>query len=259
MQEFCEQTETMEDLERKGFRLIQARNGFRFGEDSTLLAYFVAQEAGRRRKGTKILELGTNCGAATILLAARRPDVFIDGLEIQHDAFLIFQRNILLNNLSSRVRSFESDLRLAGIGKMSEIQKSSYDLVFFNPPFYSPGQGPDIVEKNDINGREIARYEQNGTIEDFIRASDRFLLPQGKMVLIHRTRRLPDVIHMMNSYRIEPQKLRFIHPRADKPATLFMICGQKHAAKGGCKVLAPLFLYGEDSKYSTEMQRIYKE
>ena len=31
-------TETIEDLGRKGFRLIQRKDGFRFGEDTVLLA-----------------------------------------------------------------------------------------------------------------------------------------------------------------------------------------------------------------------------
>ena len=160
MSEHHENTESIEDLGRAGFRLIQSRHGFRFGEDSTLLAYFASVEAHYKRNGTKVLELGTNCGAASILLAARRSDVRIDGVEINIQATEIFRRNIRLNQLEERVRAFAADLRDEE-ALQSVIQKASYDLVFFNPPFYTPGHGPASTGRNARNERQEARYEVN--------------------------------------------------------------------------------------------------
>lgn len=256
MSEHHENTESIEDLGRAGFRLIQSRHGFRFGEDSTLLAYFASVEAHYKRNGTKVLELGTNCGAASILLAARRSDVRIDGVEINIQATEIFRRNIRLNQLEERVRAFAADLRDEE-ALQSVIQKASYDLVFFNPPFYTPGHGPASTGRNARNERQEARYEVNGSTQDFIRAAEKYLVPKGKMVMVHRVRRLPEVMAVMQAFRIEPQKLRFIHPRKEKAATLFMISGQKHANPGGFKVLPPLILYRSESEYSEELRQIY--
>jgi len=57
-------TETMEQLGRKGFCLIQKKNGFRYGEDTVLLSFFAARMASKKRRILKAAELGTNCGAA---------------------------------------------------------------------------------------------------------------------------------------------------------------------------------------------------
>lgn len=258
MQEYRENIESLEDLGRAGFRLIQPRQGFRFGEDSALLAYFAAEEAQHKKHGARILELGTNCGAASILLAARRTDVRIDGVEIDVQATEVFRRNIRMNRLEDRVRAFAADLRdeesLSAL-----LQKASYDMVFFNPPFYTPGHGPASTGRNANNGRQEARYEVNGSVRDFIRAAEKYLVPQGKMVMVHRARKLPEVMSVMTASRIEPQKLRFVHPRKEKAATLFMLSGQKHANPGGFRTLPPLILYRSELEYSEEMRQIYDD
>lgn len=256
MRDYHEQTESIEDLGRAGFRLIQKKHGFRFGEDSALLAYFASQEAKRKKGGVKVLELGTNCGAASILLAARRTDVRIDGVEIEPEAAEVFQRNIQLNLLGDRVRSFTADLRDEE-SLATDLQNASYDLVFFNPPFYTPGHGPDSSGRNAQNGRREARYEVSGSVEDFILAAERYLVPKGKMIMVHRVRKLPEVISAMKICRIEPQKLRFVHPRKEKAATLFMLSGQKHSNPGGFQVLPPLILYQSEHEYSEDMRQIY--
>lgn len=51
--------ETLEDLGRKGFRMIQRKDGFRFGEDTVLLSYFAAGVGPFLKRGTKALELGS--------------------------------------------------------------------------------------------------------------------------------------------------------------------------------------------------------
>jgi hypothetical protein len=62
--------ETLEDLQRDGLRLIQLRDGFRFGEDSVLLAAYAAKLV-RSRRHLQVADLGAGCGAVSILLASR--------------------------------------------------------------------------------------------------------------------------------------------------------------------------------------------
>lgn len=258
-------TETMEDLGRKGFRLIQKKIGFRYGEDTVLLAFFASQMASRKRKCQKAFELGTNCGAASILLAARRSEILVDGMEVQPEAEAVFRRNIDMNNLSDRLRSFYGDIRslysvdTEGPSAPSEIQKASYDLVFFNPPYHVPGRGPHT--KSEIDSRQLleARFEVTGTLGDFFKAADWLLLPQGKVVLVQRTSRLPEVLLHMTNNHLEPSRIRFVHVCPEKPATLFLICGQKHGKSGGFQVMPPLLLYNNQKKYSEELTSIYTD
>jgi tRNA1Val (adenine37-N6)-methyltransferase len=252
------ESETIEDLGRRGFSLIQKKTGFRYGEDTVFLAWFAAQTLNRKKRLQKTAELGANCGAASILLAARRDDVSIDGIEIQPEASRIFAKNILLNHLEERVSSISMDIRDLGKEK-SDIGKATYDLVFFNPPYHVPGRGPLTNREKESTELLEARFEVNGTFEDFARAADWLLLPQGKAVLVQRVSRLPEVLFFLKRYRIEPMRLRFIHTRPEKPAVLFMLSGQKNGKPGGFQVMPPLIIYNDDHSYTDEMKTIYSD
>lgn len=252
-------TETMEDLGRKGFCLIQRKNGFRYGEDTVLLSYFAALMTSKKRRVQKAAELGTNCGAASILLAARREDIIIDGMEVLHDASDVFKKNIVLNHLEHRIRPFCCDIRDLFSKGPQEIVRASYDLVFFNPPYHAAGRGPVTTKETDSKDLLEARFEVNGTLEDFFRAASWLLLPQGKIILVQRTSRLPEVLYHMIQNQLEPSRIRFVHVRSDKPSTLFLLCGCKHGKSGGFQVLPPLVLYKDEHNYSDELQSIYME
>ena len=252
-------TETLEDLGRKGFCLIQKKNGFRYGEDTVLLSYFAARMASKKGRVQKAAELGTNCGAGSILLAARRDDITIDGMEIQRDAADVFRKNIALNHLEDRIRPFCCDIRDLFLKGQQEIIRASYDLVFFNPPYQTAGRGPVTSREADSRDLLEARFEVNGTLEDFFHAANWLLLPQGKIVLVQRTSRLPEVLRYMAQYQLEPSRIRFVHVRPDKPSTLFMLCGLKHGKAGGFQVMPPLILYKDEHNYSDELQSIYMD
>ena len=74
------ENETVEDLQRCGLRLIQQKKGFRFGEDSVLLAHHAAT-AIRRPVGIRVADLGCGCGFMTVLLSSLLPKAHITGLE----------------------------------------------------------------------------------------------------------------------------------------------------------------------------------
>jgi len=253
------ETETIEDLGRAGFRLIQNKTGFRYGEDTVLLAWFADLRISARKRQVKAIEIGSNCGAATMLLAARRKNVLIDAVEILPSAEAIFRRNVLLNGLAGRVRSYCLDIRDLLDHPHPDICKSSYDLVFFNPPYRPLHRGP--ITQTAIKSPDLlaARFEISGTIHDFIAAAEMLLVPQGVLVMVHRVARLPEVLTLMNEAHIEPTVLRFIHPKIEKQATLFMLSGTKAGKPGGFQVIAPLILYGEDNNYTEERKAIYHE
>ena len=154
---------TLEDLGRKGYKMYQLKDGFRFGTDTVLLAWFTASFV-KGPAPVKMLELGANCGAATLLVSARKESVSIDALEIDADACEVLRKNIELNSLGDIMRAHEGDVRELP----DDIRRGQYDLVFMNPPFFKPGTGPS----SDSNkpGKLQGRFENNGSLEDFISA-----------------------------------------------------------------------------------------
>lgn len=249
------QEETLDDLGRKGLRMIQSKNGFRFGEDTVILAYFSACVAPLRKKGTRALELGVGCGAASLLLSGRRPDMTIDGIEMDKGSFEIFQRNIRLNDLSDRLRPFHGDIRDFPFG--NTLSGSSYDFVFFNPPYRDPKRGP--ITNKDVNSEALlnARFEKHGGIADFIATTGSALRPGGIVALVHRAGRMPEVFSAMNRSGIEPTKLRIIYPDEKSPATAFLLAGRKGGKPGGFSVGEPLIIRTSDMQLSEEVKKIY--
>jgi len=250
-------TETLEDLGRDGLSLIQSRTGFRFGEDTVLLSWFVASHARFRKKDPlKALELGSNCGAASILLAGRRKDIKIDAVERQDEAAAIFERNIRLNGLSDRIRSEVTDLRKL---PTETFPKNHYDVVFANPPFRKTNAGP--VTETDIHSQALleARFAMHGEVEDFISCASKMLVPRGDLFLVDRAETLGDVLMSCGKVNLAPKILRFVHPFPDKPATLFLLQAKKDGKVSGMTVEPPLILRDSSRQYTDELKKIYSE
>ena len=257
MEVFDPNKETLEDLERDGFRLIQNRDGFRFGEDTVLLSWFVSENL-RLRQGSpiRVLELGTNCGAASILLSARRKDLKIDGVERQEEAARIFERNIVLNDLSDRVRGFMTDLRDL---PTADVPGNSYDAVFMNPPFRDPKDGPVTSEDKKSTALLEARFSMHGDISDFLSCARKMLTSRGDLFLVDRATTLSSVMKECMKQNIIPKKITFVHPYAGKDATLFLLSAKKGGKMSGTVITAPLILRDENGEYTPALKKIYNK
>ncbi|MBN1891575.1 MAG: methyltransferase [Clostridiales bacterium] len=247
--------ETLEELGRNGLRMIQRNDGFRFGEDTVLLSYFSASVAPNVKRGTRALELGAGYGAASLLLSARRPDVHIDGIEVDGVSLDVFARNIELNHLEHRIRPIRGDIR--DFPDMTHVKKSAYDFVFFNPPYRNPKRGPVTEENGKSKALLNARFEMLGSLTDFIRVASDALRPGGIAAIVFRTLRLPEVIRLMSEYDIEPTVLRIVYPTVESQSTLFLLAARKGGKPGGFALEAPLILRTRDREMSKEMIHIY--
>jgi len=257
VERFNEAKETIEELGRKDFRLIQSRNGFRFGEDTVLLSWFVSNQARLRpHDRLRVLELGANCGAASILLAARRTDMQIDAVERRSDAESILKRNILLNGLSDRMRSECIDLRDL---PSTLFSKNHYDVVFMNPPFRKTGSGPMTQAQIHSEALLEARFALHGECSDFISCAGKMLSSKGDMFLVDRPEELPDVMKSCFENKLAPKKLTMVHPYQDRPATLFLLQAKKGGSLAGMTITPPLILRDQEGNYTEELRRIYEE
>ena len=97
--------ETMDSIGFGGMKLIQG-NGFRYGVDAVLLAAFTAGGTGgrgmKRRRASRILELGCGNGIVSLILSHKIPESTMLGLEIQIKEAERARRNARLNHLEER-------------------------------------------------------------------------------------------------------------------------------------------------------------
>lgn len=235
--------ERIDDLHRNGYQIIQQTKGFCFGMDAVLLSGFAVVKPGERA-----LDLGTGTGIIPILLEAKTEGEHFTGLEIQEEVADMAARSVKLNGLENKVDIIRGDIREAG----RIFGGASFDVVTTNPPYMNDSHGL----KNPDLPKAIARHEVLCTLEDVVREGARVLRTGGRMYMVHRPHRLIEIITMMTKYKLEPKRMKLVHPFVDKEANMVLI----EAVRGGrsmIKVEKPLIVYKEPGVYTDEIYDIY--
>lgn len=235
------ENETLDDLEN-GYRLLQRRDGFRFGIDAVLLSDFAKCSAKR------LMDLCTGTGIVAVLLAAKTDIPHIDAVELQPDIADMAARSVMYNKLDGRVH-----IRCADLKDTPEIYgKSIFDAVTVNPPYMKSGAG--LVNDDDM--KLISRHEVCCTLDDVVRVSAALLKTRGRLFMVHRPQRLADLIYAMRKYKIEPKRMRLVAPVEGKAANLVLIEGVKNAGSE-LKLMPTLYVYDKNGAYTKEIDTIY--
>lgn len=234
--------EVLDDLQN-GLFIIQKRDGFKFGIDAVLLADF-AKDA----RSVNTLDLCTGTGIVPVLLSAKTNTQNISGIEIQPDIAEMAKRSVEYNGLVERVHITEGDLKDAA----DIYGRGRFDKITCNPPYMKCGAGL----QNDADTKSVSRHEIMCTLDDVLRVSAELLISKGRFFMVHRASRLADILCAMRKHRIEPKRLRLVHPAPEKVPNLVLVEGMKDGGEE-LKFLPPLYVYDADGKYSAEIDEIY--
>ncbi|WEK56431.1 MAG: tRNA1(Val) (adenine(37)-N6)-methyltransferase [Candidatus Cohnella colombiensis] len=233
--------ERLDDLLTHQLKIIQSAEVFSFSLDAVLLARF----AGIPPRG-RILDLCTGNGVIPLLLTTRTKAT-IDGVEIQPRLVDMAERSVKLNGLEERVYIIEGDLRV-----WKSEEDHFYDAVTVNPPYLPVTSGE---HKENIH-QAMARHELGCNLEQVIAASASHVRHGGRVSMVHRPSRLVDIITIMRKHRLEPKRIRFVHPRRDAEANMVLI----EATLGGkpeLRTLPPLLVYEDDGEYTPELLDVF--
>lgn len=235
--------ERLDDLQCKGYQIIQDPKRFCFGVDAVFLSNFVTV-----KRGGRILDLGTGTGIIPILLAAKTEAAHITGLEIQKESAEMAARSVQLNGLEERITITEGDIKEAA----DIFSAASFDVITSNPPYMTHEHGLE----NAYEPKNIARHEILCNLEDVVRAAARLVKPGGSFFMIHKPFRLAEIFGMLMQYKLEPKRMRLIYPYVEKEPTMVMI----EAVRGGrsrIKIEPPLIVYQGKGIYTEEVRRMY--
>lgn len=235
----------MDDLQCKGYRIIQDPKRFCFGVDAVFLSNFV-----KAKPGSRILDLGTGTGIIPVLLAAKTEDTHMTGLEIQDASVEMADRSVQLNHLEDRIEIIQGDIKeAAGL-----FPAASFDVITSNPPYMTHRHGLE----NEYEPKNIARHEILCSLEDVVKAAACLVRPGGSFFLIHKPFRLAEIFAVLMQYKLEPKRMRLVHPYVDKEPNMVMI----EAVRGGrsrITVEPPLIVYREKGVYTEEIMGLYNQ
>ena len=239
----CGEDERIDDLQRNGYRIIQKKKGFCFGMDAVLLSGFA-----QVKDGEVAVDLGTGTGIIPILLEAKTKGKHFTGLEIQEESADMARRSVRYNHLEEKVDIVTGDIVEAG----QLFALASFDVVTSNPPYMNDAHGL----KNPGDAKAIARHEVKCTLEDVVREGTRVLKPGGRFYMVHRPRRLIEIIQTMKKHGLEPKRMKMVHPYVDREANMVLI----EAVRGGgalLKMEAPVIVFNEQGGYTEQIRVTY--
>ncbi len=235
--------ERLDDLQRNGYQIIQTPEKFCFGMDAVLLSGFVKVKPGER-----VVDLGTGTGIIPLLLAGKYKPGKVYGLEIQAESADMAQRSVALNDLESIIEIKEGDIKEAS----KLFGASSFDIVTSNPPYMANSNGL----QNPNEALAIARHEILCSLDDVVGQASALLKERGRFYMVHRPERLGEIFAALHKYRLEPKKMRLVHPYIDREPNMVLI----EALKGGnpgIRISKPLIVYESPGKYTQEIYDIY--
>lgn len=235
--------EIIEELHIKPLKLVQNKKMFCFGIDAVLLADFA-----NIKRNHKVCELCSGNGIISVLLSPQLQNGHIDAVEIQKEAFELAEKSVKLNKIEDKITLYNEDLKNAPVF----LLKNTYDAVVCNPPYMkncptNANKTPQLL---------IARQEVCCTIDDVAKSSAALLKNGGSLYLIHKTDRMADVFFALKSHNLEPKRLTFIKPYANKSATMFLVESVK-GAKSFLQITCDIVVYSALGQYTEQINRIY--
>lgn len=231
--------ERLDDLNIKGYQIIQDPERFCFGMDAVLLSSFA-----NIKKGEKVLDLGTGTGIIPILLEAKTEGKHFTGLEIQPESADMAARSVQYNHLEEKISIVTGDIKDAS----NIFGASSFDVITTNPPYMIDDHGL----KNEADAKTIARHEVLCTLDDTLVQSARILKPNGRFYMVHRPFRLAEIFSKMVAYGIEPKRMQLVYPHINKEPNMVLIEGYR-GGKSRITIEKPLIVYNENGTYTDQI------
>ncbi len=218
--------------------LYQPNSGYFYNSDTLFLYDFIAH---CHPKGN-LLDVGCGCGILGLLLA-RDFGIKLTSIEIQSTQSEFAKKNCEINGVKASI--INGDF-------LESSFKNEFDVVVSNPPYYS-----DRVLKSEDESLKKSRYNESLPLGEFFAKVYKSLKQRGDFFFCYDSKQLGCVLEALNSNKLTPQTIRFIHPKKEKNSTIFM-CHAKRDSKAALHIVPPLFVF-DGGEFTSEASMVFKK
>ena len=243
--EWLRDGERLDDLQCDGLKLIQRPDAFRFGTDSVLLADFA-----NPGKYDRAVDLGCGTGAIALLMAAHRPGLTVDAVELQPEIADMARRSVAMNGMEERVRVLCADMRQL----WRQLGAGTRTLAVCNPPYGRAG----AALESQSEAKRLARHEGDLTPGDIARSASMLLKNGGRFCVIYPAPRAFEMMRAMQDNHLAPKRIRTVHGVQGRVPKFVLMDAVKGGGEG-LHWLEPLVLRNPDGSFSEEWHRIYSK
>lgn len=244
MQVELKSDERIDQLYRDDIQIIQSPSVFSFSLDAVLLANFAEV---KKASKTKIVDLCSGNGAVGLFLSKKTAG-HVTMVEIQSRLAEMAMRSIQLNDLTDRYDVYNMPLKDA----LTKINADSIDNIVCNPPYF---EDLPSSKKNPNEHLALARHELTTSLEEVLQVSQKMLKMNGKLFLVHRPDRLPEILTKLVKNRLAPKRIQFAHSHAGDEANMVLIEAIKEGKPNGTRILPPIVIY-EGLEYSKAIKEL---
>ncbi|QAR33714.1 SAM-dependent methyltransferase [Geovibrio thiophilus] len=229
---------TYDSIVRRDIVICQPKEGFRFSVDAVMLADFVKPSS-----KAKTIDIGSGSGVIAALLAKVKGCTDIDALELQENMFSCLTETVEINGLEDIVKPVQGDLRIYR-------PDFHYDAAVCNPPYRKESSGkipPTLTERT-------ARFNETMTLDDLFGFCKSFLKSGGSLSICIDSDLLADVFVTARKNRLEPKRMRLVHPDGQTVARTALI---EFRRDGRAELVTePPLIMRINGEYTEEMRRI---
>ncbi len=226
-------------------KIKQPISGYRAGIDPVLLSAMLADDF-----TGEVLDLGCGVGIVGLCALSRISNIKVTGIEKQASSVELAKQNIIANNMQNSYEVFIKDI--CNSEQEDPIKGRMFNAVLTNPPWFESNNS----KASKQSSRATARHETDNLLELWLNYAIKKLAPKGRLVIIHRVARLPNILQYIDN-RVGNIKVIPLVSKRGIAAKNMILSAQKDR-KTPFAIEPELCIHNEDNSYSDELENILR-
>ena len=197
------------------FQLFTVRDekcAMKIGTDGVLLGAWASTHSAE--KSLNIVDVGSGSGVVALMLAQRFTESQVTAVELEPLAIEQSRENFEHSPFDSRMKCVEASFQ---DWASESDNKSSFDLVVSNPPFFNG------KPKSPFHARNLARHDDYLNISDLFEGAEKVLRAEGVFGLVWPVEREADLMAAAKTHKFHVIRKCIILPTPHHKPVRFLV------------------------------------